>query len=96
MALFGFKNGTRNINYSTQKSVKLYTDGLFLPKACNFSAIKFNRICVMTLNANVKFNGKLTHALKSKITNLLKFHATVESLQTFTFIGSVCLKHIKI
>ena len=26
----------------------------------------------MTLNVNVKFNGKLTHALKSKIKNLLK------------------------
>ena len=96
MALFSLKNGTRNTHYSTQKFVKLYTDGLFLPKACNFSAIKFHRICFMTLNDNVKFNGKLTHALKSKITNLLKFHATVESLQTFTLIGSVCLKHVRI
>ena len=42
----GFKNGMRNwvnFHYSTQKSEKLYIDGLFLSKAYNVCARKFQR-----------------------------------------------------
>ena len=42
----GFKNGMRNwvnFHYSTQKSEKLYIDGLFLSKGYNVPARKFQR-----------------------------------------------------
>ena len=42
-------------------SEKLYIDGLFLSKAYNVSARKFQReLCVMTLKGDAKFKGKLT------------------------------------
>ena len=76
----GFKNDMRNwvnFHYSTQKSEKLYTDGLFLSRWYNVSAKKFHRdLCVMTLKGNAKFKGKATCGLKNDIRNLVNFRAS--------------------
>ena len=57
------------------KSEKLYNDELFLSKAFNVSARKFQRNCAMTLKGDAKFKGKLTCGLKNNLRNLLNFHA---------------------
>ena len=57
-----------NFHQSTQKSEKLYFDGLFLSKAYNAS--------VMTLKGNAKFKGKLTFGWKNDIRILVNFHAS--------------------
>ena len=75
-----FKNGMRNwvkFHYSTQKSEKLYIDGLFLSKAYNISAKKnWGGLCVMTLKGDAKFKGKLTCGFKNDIRNLINFHVS--------------------
>ena len=75
-----FKNGMRNwvkFHYSTQKSEKLYIDGLFLSKAYNISAKKnWRGLCVMTLKGDAKFKGKLTCGFKNDIRNLINFHVS--------------------
>ena len=76
----GLKNGMRNwvnFHYSTQKSEKLYIDGLFLSKAYNISAKKnWGGLCVMTLKGDAKFKGKLTCGFKNDIRNLINFHVS--------------------
>ena len=60
----GFKNGMRNwvnFHYSTQKSEKLYIDGLFLSKAYNVSARKFQR-------NYVSWHWRVVQSLKKKLT----------------------------
>ena len=56
------------------KSEKLYIDGLFLWKAYNVLARKFQRNWVMKTKGDAKFKRKLTHGLKNDIRNLVNFH----------------------
>ena len=78
----GFKNGMRNwvnFHYSTQKSEKLYIDGLFLSKGYNVSARKF-QMGYESWHWTVyiaKFIGKLTCGLKNGISNLESLHFDV-------------------
>ena len=88
----GIKNWV-NFHYSTQKSEKLYTDGLYLSKAYNASARKFQRNYVMTLQ-NLKENWLVTWKMTSGI--WLIFMRAVQSLKICTLIGSFCPKHTKI
>ena len=74
----GLKTGMRNwVNFykSTQKSEKLYIDGLFLTKGYVL-ARTFQRTCVMTLKGDAKCKGKLTRGLKNDIRFLVNFHAS--------------------
>ena len=78
----GFKNDMRNwvnFHYSTQKSEKLYIDGLFLSKGYNVSARKF-QMGYESWHWTVyiaKFIGKLTCGLKNGISNLESLHFDV-------------------
>ena len=54
-----------NFHCSTQKSEKVYIDGLFLPKGYNVK---------ISLKGNAKIKGKLTCGLKSDIRNLVNLH----------------------
>ena len=58
-----------NVHKSTQKSEKLYFDGLFLSEAFNVSAKKLHRNYVITLKCDAKFKVKLTRGLKNDIRN---------------------------
>ena len=95
----GFKNGMRNwvnFHYSTQKSEKLYIDGLFLSKAYNISAKKnWRGLCVMTLKGDAKFKGKLTCGLKNNFRNLLNFHASSWKSGNLHFDGLLLSKAYK-
>ena len=96
----GFKNGMRNwvnFHYSTQKSEKLYIDGLFLSKGYNVSARKFQRDHVSwhwRVMQNLKENWLVAWKITSGI--CLIFMRAVESLEICTLMGFFCPKHIKI
>ena len=75
----GFKNGMRNwlnFHYSTQKSEKVYIDGLFLSKGYNVK---------ISLKGNAKIKGKLTCGLKSDIRNLVNFSASRQKSENLHF-----------
>ena len=86
---YGFKNGMRNwVSFHEHSKVwkTVYWGALFVKSTV--SSRKFQRkLCVMTLNADAKFKGKLTHGLKNNIKNLVNFHVTVKSLEICTLIG---------
>ena len=85
-----------NFHYSTQKSEKLYIDGLFLSKAYNISAKKnWGGLCVMTLKGDAKFKGKLTCGLKNNFRNLLNFHASSWKSGNLHFDGLLLSKAYK-
>ena len=96
----GFKNDMRNwvnFHYSTQKSEKLYIDGLFLSKGYNVSARKFQRDYVSwhwRVMQNLKENWLVAWKITSGI--CLIFMRAVESLEICTLMGFFCPKHIKI
>ena len=93
----GFKNGMRNwvnFHYSTQKSEKLYIDGLFLSKAYNVSARKFQRNYV-SWHWRVMQNLKLTCGLKNNLRNLLNFHASSWKSKNLHFDGLLLSKAYK-
>ena len=96
----GFKNGMRNwvnFQWTTQKSQKLYIDGLFLSKAYNVSVRRFQRNHVSWYGRvlqNLKENWLVTWKMTLGI--WLTFMWAVESLKVCTLIGSFCPKHTKI
>ena len=79
------------------KSEKLYFDGLFLSKAFNVSARKFQRNYVSwhwRVMQNLKENWLVAWKITSGI--CLIFMRAVESLEICTFIGFFCAKHTNI
>ena len=78
------------------KSEKLYTDELFLSKAYNVSARKFQRNnYVMTLKGDAKSKGKLTCSLRNNLMNLLNFHASSWKSRNGHFDGLLSSKTYK-
>ena len=71
---------------------KLYNDGLFLSKAYNVSARKFERNYV-----SWHWSWRVMQVWrKTDMRNFVNFNPRVESLKICTLIGSFCPKHIKI
>ena len=68
----------------------LHFNGLLLTKAYNVWAKKSKEeLCLMALNSDAKFEGKLTHAFKNDMRNLANFHqSTFERLKIGTLMGS--------
>ena len=66
-----------NFYLSTEKSEKMYIDGLFLSKPCNVSVRKFQRnyMCHETEGCH-DTKGKLACGLKNDTRNLVNFHAS--------------------
>ena len=95
-----FKNEMRNwVNFhcNTQKSEKLYIDGLFLSKAYNVSARKFQRDYVSwhwRVMQNVKKNWLVAVNMTKEIWLIIR--RAGKSLKICTFIGSFCPRHITI
>ena len=82
----GFKSGMKNwVNFhqSTQKSEKVYFDGLFLSKVYNVLARRFHRNYVSWhWKSDKKFKAKLTHGLTNVLRN---FHASSQNSENLQF-----------
>ena len=88
---YGFKYDMRNyVNFhpTTQKSEKLYFDGLFFSKSYNISAKNWR----VTLTSDAKFKEKLTRGWKNYIRNLVSFHATNRKSENLHFDGLLLFK----
>ena len=68
----------------------LHFNGPLLTKAYNVWAKKSTEeLCLMALNIDAKFEGKLNCAFKNNMRNLVNFHqSTFESLKSGTLVGS--------
>ena len=75
------------------KVSKIYTlVGCFWPKYIMFELKSAEILCLMVLNIDAKFEGKLTCAFKNDMKNLANFHQSIfESLKIWSFIGSFYL-----
>ena len=75
------------------KVSKIYTlVGCFWPKYIMFELKSAEILCLMVLNIDAKFEGKLTCAFKNDMKNLANFHQSIfESLKIGSFIGSFYL-----
>ena len=60
-----------------------------------FSQKILEELCVMTLNGDAKFNGKLTCGLKNDVRNLVNFHASSRKSGNFHFYGLLLSKAYK-
>ena len=61
----------------------------FWPKYKIIELKTYRELCLMALNIDAKFEGKLTCAFKNDMKNLAYFHqSTFKSLKIWTFIGS--------
>ena len=66
----------------------LHFNGLLLTKVYNVWAKKSTEeLCLMALNIDAKFEGKLTFAFKNDMRNLGNFHQRLESLKIWTLMG---------
>ena len=77
-----FKNDMRNwVNFhqNTQKSEKLYIDGLFLSKEIS------EELSIMTLKSDAKFEEKWALSSKNGMRNLVNFSASSCKAQNFPF-----------
>ena len=79
-----------NFDLSTQNLNNLDFNGLLLTKYIQcLSLASTEELCLMTLNIDAKFEGKLTYSSKNNRRNLVNFYqSTFKSLQVETFIGS--------
>ena len=82
-----------NFHYSTQMSETLYFDRLFLSKAYNVSARKFQRNYVPW---HWKQMQNLTRSLKNDIRNLVNFHARKRKSENLHFDGILFSKAYKL
>ena len=75
------------------KVSKIYTlVGCFWQKYIMFELKSAEILCLMVLNIDAKFEGKLTCAFKNDMKNLANFHHSIfESLKIGSFIGSFYL-----
>ena len=70
--------------------INLHFNGLLLKKVYNVLAkIGIGKLCLMALNIDATFDGKLTCAFKNDMKNLANFHQSIfESLKIGTLMGS--------
>ena len=78
------------------KSEKLYIDGIFLWKAYNVLARKFQRNWVMKTKGDAKFKRKLTRGLKNDIRNLVNFHESSQKSEYLYFERLLLYKAYKV
>ena len=61
---------------SSRKSENLHSDGFLLPKAYEVVDEKVQRVCLLTLRSDAKFEEKLTLGSKNDMRNLVNFNAS--------------------
>ena len=79
-----------NFDPSIENLKSLHFNGLLLNKVCNVWAKKsVGEFCLMALNIDATFEGKLTCAFKNDLMNLANFPQSMfESLKIGTLMGS--------
>ena len=75
-----------NFNASSGKSENLHFGVILLLKVYYVSVKKVQRICVITLKNDAKFEEELTWALKNDMRNLMNFTGTLNNLKICTLI----------
>ena len=91
------KNDMRNLvnfNASSGKSENLHFGVILLLKVYYVSVKKVQRICVITLKNDAKFEEELTWALKNDMRNLMNFTGTLNNLKICTLIDFFCSRYI--
>ena len=62
------------LNQALRNLKHLHFNGLLLTNVCNVWVKKTEKLCLMTLKIDAKFEGKLTYASKGDMRNLANFH----------------------
>ena len=77
------------LNRELKNLKNLHLIGVLLAKAYTVWAEKSpEELCLIVLNINAKFDGKLTCASKNEMRNLINFYqSTFKSLKIWTFVG---------